>query len=60
MAEKPRRVVPVRSIITSVLEVAGALALTVAGFLAFGVAGLLAVVGGLCFGLSYALTRGSA
>lgn len=46
--------------LTTGLEVAGALSLSAAGWLAFGLAGLLAVAGGLCFGLSYALTRGSA
>ena len=46
--------------LTTGLEVAGALLLTAAGALAFGLAGALAALGGVCFGLSYALTRGSA
>ncbi len=45
--------------LTTGLEVAGAVALVAAGWLAFGLAAGLAVLGGACFGLSYALTRGS-
>lgn len=54
-----QRQVPVRAIVTTGLEVAGAASLTVAGWLAFGLAGVLTVVGGFCLALSYAITRGS-
>jgi len=46
--------------ITTALEVSAAVLLTAAAAIAFGLAAALAVAGGVCLGLSYALTRGSA
>lgn len=46
--------------VTTLLEIAAALLLSAAAVVAFGLAGALAAAGGLCVGLSYILTRGSA
>lgn len=57
MAEKPRRVVPVRSLLTTGLDIAGAVALTAAGWFLLGAAGALAVIGSACLALSFSLSR---
>lgn len=54
-----QRQVPVRALVTTTLEVAGAGLLTAAGWLAFGLAGVCAVLGGFCLAVSYSITRGS-
>ena len=46
--------------LTTALEVAAAVLLSAAAVVAFGLAGALAAAGGVCVGLSYVLTRGSA
>ncbi len=56
MAEKARTI-PVRSLVTTVLELGGVAALTVSGWLLVGAAGALAVLGCSALGLSFALTR---
>jgi hypothetical protein len=46
--------------LTTALEVAAVCFLAAAAVVAFGLAGALAAAGGICVGLSYILTRGSA
>lgn len=53
-----KRTVPVMAVVTTSLELSGAVLLTAAGWLAFGLAGAFAVVGGFCLAASWALTRG--
>lgn len=54
MAEQPKSRL---GVVTTALDLAGAVLLTTAGYLALGAAAALAIAGGFCLGLSYAMTR---
>lgn len=56
MPEQPKSRI---GVVTTALDLVGAVLLTAAGYLALGVAAALAIGGGFCLGLSYSLTRRS-
>lgn len=56
-AHRMAKVVPVKAVATSALDVFGVASITAAGWLFFGLAGVLTVLGVFALGLSYSLSR---